>query len=78
MNARKLKSEVLVGLFGTHFLEFNGSQVEWMELVMIISNKAGDKIPTIEEAKKCKVETVPGQKINLYGISAPQGRCVYM
>ena len=78
VNARKLKPEVLVGLLGSHVLEFHGSQVEWMELVMFISDKAGVKIPIIEEAKKCKVETVPGQKINLYGIPAPQGRCTFM
>ena len=52
VNARKLKPKVLVGLLGSHVLEFHGSQVEWMELVMFISDKAGVEIPTIEEARK--------------------------
>ena len=52
---------------------FLNSKVEWMELVMLISDKV-----RVEGARKGKMEAFPGHISHLYGIPAPQARCPYM
>ena len=78
INSTNLRPEVLVGLPGSHVLELHNSQKAWKDLVVFVSDKAGVNIPIIEGTSKCRLEAVPGQRIYLYGIPAPQGRCSYM
>ena len=77
INSKKVKPEVLVTLLSNQVLKFQNSQLEWKDLIALVSDRAGVNIPSIEETSKCRLNAVPGQRIYLYGISAPGGRCSY-